>query len=285
MSVTVSSLIDQTRRFLQDWPDTDALTASVASTTTTLSVSDGTAFPKNFHLEIDQEVITVTTTGTGTTVPVRRGTQGTTAASHVTASEVRLRPAFYSVDILQALNAAKDECFPLIYLPVLDISLTTLANTYEYTVPNMSGGDAVPIAYISKLELKATGTTDYQEVREWSIRRAATPKIQFQSTQDAGSTIRIHGFGPFPELTILGSTDTLWPRRAERALVVGAASYLLMSGEAGRVRVDTLATDDREQANRVGSSMSASQNLYQRFRQMVSQAALPPLPRHAKPTF
>jgi hypothetical protein len=77
--------------------------------------------------------------------------------------------------------------------------------------------------------------------------------------------------------------DTLFPRQAEEAIVLYAASYLLGSGEAGRVRVDRGATDKREQANQVGASMRAADRLYQRFLQRRLDAAMAPLPKHIKP--
>lgn len=276
--MTVQELINKTRRMVQDWPDIDVLTASLSSNATLVSVGDGTQYYKNFHVEVDNELMTVATTGTGTTFPVRRGTRGTTAATHVTGSTVLIRPGFPAVQILDALNHALQEAYPLIYKPVLDTSLTTLASTYEYTVP-------LTIKSISKVEMKLSGNTDYSEVRGWSVRRGASSKLQFVNLPEPGATIRVHGFGPFDDMTLSGSTDVQWPDQATVLLPVGAAAYLLMSGEAGRVSTDTLPTDSREAANRPGSSMSIGNALYGRFRSMLLNAAMPPLPKHAKPTF
>jgi hypothetical protein len=288
-TTSLSTFINETRRFLNDWPAADALTASVTSVATTLSVIDATVFAKNFRVEVDQEVMYVTTTGTGTAVPVRRADVGTTATTHASGAVTLLRPSFYAIDLITAINSAIDETFPLIYKPVLDTTLTTAADTYEYTVPNMPGtydGGTIPIPYISRIELKYSGELDYREIRSWTVKRGVTPKIVFRRQQTPSSTIRVHGFGPYPDLvTTLDSIDAQFPNQAKAAIPVGAASYLLMSGEAGRVRVDTLANDDREQANRVGSSMSAAQGLYQRFRRMIDQAAMAPMPRHCKSTF
>lgn len=265
-----------------DWPDIDTLTASIASTTTTISVADGTLYYKNFHLDIDNETLTVAANGSGTTFTARRGAWGSTATVHVSGSEVRIRPRFTSKQILDALNQALDETFPLLYKPVLDTSLSTLSNTFEYTVPNLDG---TPIPYISKIELKLSGFVDFVEVRGWQIRRGSTPKIQFRDVQEAAATIRIHGYGGFPHLTSILDMDALYPARAEGLLPVGAAAALLMAAENRRVGSDTLANDQREQANRVGAAMSASSALYARFRAMTLAAAMPPLPKHAVPTF
>lgn len=288
MPVSAATLIQRTRRFVRDWPDQDVLTASVSDVGTTLTVADGTLFPKNWQLEIDSEVLTVSTTGTGTSVPVRRGARGTTAATHANASVILIRPNFFQTEILDAINAALQECYPLIYQAVSSEYDGILADTYEYNIPNMPGtygGDSIPVPFLSKLEMKFPGQTQYGEIRNYEILRGASPFFKLRFTPDAGTLLRLTGYGPFPDLAIGDSLNAQFPRTAIEALVVGASSFLLMSGEAGRVRVDTLATDDREQANRSGSSMSASAALYQRFRQMLNQAALPPLNRHAKPTF
>jgi hypothetical protein len=56
----------------------------------------------------------------------------------------------------------------------------------------------------------------------------------------------------------------------------------MASGEAGRVRVDRGATDNREEANVTGASMRGSQALYNRFLQRRSDAAMAPMPRHVR---
>lgn len=279
---TCAELINMTRRFVRDWPDQDVLTASLSSTASVVSIADGTIYSKNWQLEFDQETVTTAAAGSGTTVAVRRAARGSTAASHATGTVVLIRPHFSALEILDALNASLTEMYPKVYKPVLDTSLTTLANTFEYTVPNLDG---VPIPYLSKIELKASGTSDYVEVRGWSVRRGATPKIQFRDVQETGATIRVHGFGPFAELAYPDSLSAQFPLNLVKALPVGAASYLLASGEAGRVRADVLATDDREAANRTGSSMSAANALYNRFLRMVANGAPGPLPPHVTPTF
>lgn len=289
MAVSVDDLVKQTRSLVRDWPDEDVTTASLSSNGTTLTIGDGTIYAKNWHIEIDQEVITLAANGSGTTATIRRGSLGTTATTHVTASPILIRPKFFTFEIINALNAAQQDSFPLLYKPVIDTSLTTTSNTFEYTIPNMPGtynGDTIPIQYISMVEMKQTGDTDYGQVREYRIRRGATPKIQFMWEPPSGATVRIHGFGPFPDfLTVIGVVDTLYRKNALNALVVGAASHLSMSGELGRLGIDTLAMDDREQANRVGSSLSVSNSLYGRYRAMLNNASMPRMPIHAVPTF
>jgi hypothetical protein len=286
MATSATTLVNRVRRFVRDNPDYDALTASVSSGGTTLTVADAstTVYSPRWAIEVDQEAMLVRS-GSGTSLTVKRGASGTTAASHASGAAVLIRPQFLSQDILEALNSAIQNSFPLIYRPVLDTSLTTAANTFEYTVPNMPGtynGASIPMPRLSKVELKESGDYDYREVLDWDVLRGTTPKVQFRFEKNASATIRVTGFGPFPDLAFSDSLDALWPVNAEDYLVYYAASYLTASGEAGRVRTDTGAIDNREQANRVGSSMSASNYLFQRAQKRLVDAALPPMPKHVK---
>ena len=283
MAVTAATLIQRVRRYLRDWPELDVLTASVASNGTTITVASGALYAPNWDIEIDNEVLRVTASG-ATSATVVRGQKGSTAASHANSAAVMIRPHFHNIEILDALNAGIDAAFPYVYKPVLDTSLTTTAGTYEYTVPNMPGSGP-PIPYIYKIEVQTTGDTVYRGESAWEIKRGATPKIKFRR-DPAGGTLRVHGFGPFPHLGLSDSTDALWPLQAESWLIEYAGQYLLASGEAGRVRSDVQAVDNREQANRVGSSMSAANAVLQRSRSnLLNSAAMPPMPRHVKATF
>ena len=284
MATTLDVLVQRTRRFVRDFPlAQDALAASITSVATTATVSSGPQFNQsgNQVIEIDYEAFLLKSVSTNT-LTVSRAFAGSAAATHASGAAVLIQPAFMAVEIIDALNATKDECFPLIYKPVLDASLTGDGTTYEFTVPNMPstyGGDSIPIPWLSRIELKENGALDYRPVAYWTIRRGATPKIRFQSPPPIGN-LRIHGYGPFPDWSASSDTvDTLWPKNAERPLITGAAARLLASGEAGRVR--TIGPrDDREAANRVGSSLSTSNALYQRFQFQLRNAAMPPMPPH-----
>lgn len=282
MPTSAATLTQRTRRFVGDFPEYDSLTASVTSSGATLSVADTTIYSTRWPLQIDTEAVLVKALTSGTVLTVLRGHAGTTAASHANSATVLIKPAFLDTEILDALNYALGNTFPYLYTPVLDTSLTTAVNTYEYTVPNLNG---VPIPYLSKVELKEPGDFAYRPVRGWEIRRGATPKIQFRREQTAGATIRVHGYGPFARLTTAGSLDSLFPLDCEDLLVTGAGEYLLSSGEARRVRVDTGVNDQRENANRTGSSMSASNALLSRFERQLLRKAMPPMPKNIKATF
>lgn len=288
MPASAATLIQRTRRFVRDYPDIDSTTASLSSSVTTVPVADTTVYKVGWIIDVDAEAMQVTALASGTNLTVRRGVRGSTAISHGTSATVLARPAFLSVEILDALNGAKDDAYPLVYAPVNDTSLVPDTVTWEFAVPNMPGtygGDSIPIQYISKIELKIAGDLRYREIRDWTVKRASSPLIVFRRAPLSGS-LRVHGFGQLPDLTSV--TDTLnaaVPKHIERILPLGAASELLASGEAGRVRTIAGAVDDREQANRAGSSISLSNTLYGRWRAKVQAAPMPPMGPHVVSVF
>lgn len=283
MSISAVSLYQRTRRYLRDYRDYDSLTAALTDTTgTTVTVADTSIYAARWPIEVDQETMIIRSITNATTMVVERGACGSTAATHLNAAPVLIRPAFYGVEILDALNEGIQACYPLIYKRVVDTSLTITANTWEYTVPNMPGtynGDTIQIPRIKLIEIQEPGVVPYFPTEAWSLRRGVQGghKIKFLNLETTGALVRIEGYGPFPDLTgFSDSLDASWPKPAVYLPTMYAASSLLMSGEAGRVRQSSGAVDTREQANRVGSSMAAGQALMQRFYLELSRSAMEP---------
>lgn len=282
---TVNTLVQRTRRFLGDWPSNDTITASLSSSGTSMSVATASDYFKGWLLEIDSEVLKVATSATtGTSVSILRGQYGTTAATHASSATVLVRPEFTQIEILDQLNAGLKAVWPYIYQDILDTSLTTVADTYEYTVPSVSSS----ITYIPRIygiDLKRSGETNYKPIRRWEIRRGSTPKIMFPADLDAGGTLRVRGYAPFDDLALADSLPSAFPIQSEELLPLYAAQALLTSGEARRARVNTLPQDAREQANKPGASMAAANSLYQRFQQRLMATAMSPMSKHVRKVF
>lgn len=289
MSISATSLYQRTRRYLRDFRDLDSLTAALTDTTgTTVNVADSTLYAVRWPIEVDQETMLVRAQASATTLTVERGAYGSTAATHTIGTMIQIRPAFYGVEILDALNEGIQACYPLIYKRVIDTSLTILANVWEYTIPNMPGtysGDTIQIPRISMVEVQEPGVVPFFPTDAWSLRRgvAGGNKIKFWNLMTPGAAVRISGWGPFPDLATFAATlDSSWPQQANYLPPLYAAASLLMSGEAGRVRLTAGAVDNREQANRAGSSMDAGKNLMQRFYRELSMSEMPPPMPHVK---
>jgi hypothetical protein len=283
LATTLDTLVVRTRRFLRAYPAAqDALTVSITNSATTITIANTALTAVHQTLEVDYETMLVTSISNTTTATVIRGYRGSTPATHAANAPVLIRPGYDAVEIIDALNESKDSMYPYVYRPVLDTSLTPNNITYEFTVPNMPGtygGDTIPIPLISRIDLLVTGDVSYKRVDTWRIQRAATPLIVFRRAPVQG-TLRIHGFGPFPDLTAATDTvDPLFPKNAERVLPIGAAVALLGSGEAGRSRNDTGARDDREAANKPGNAISLANQLERRFEKDLARVAQPPLPK------
>lgn len=280
---TVANLVQRTRRLIGDWPDRDSLSASISSSGTTATVADSSIYVENHALELEDEALIIRDIPAGgVTLTVARGRYGSTAVSHANSTTVLINPRFRSVDILDALNAGQQACWPYIYQPVTNTTLTTTASTYEYNVPSVGTGQSQAIPYIYRVDIQESGETKYRERKDWEIISAATRVLRFKRTQPAGATLRLYGYASFADLTLSGSTATAFPVQAENPLCAYAAAYLLQSAEAQRVRVDTGTIDNREQANRVGASASAAAQLMARFYREIQQIGMPPMTRHVR---
>ena len=287
MSITAVALYQRTRRYLRDYRDFDSLTAALTDTTsTTVTVADSGIYQVRWPIDVDQETMMVRALASSTTLTVERGAFGSTAATHLNGATVLIRPGFYGVEIIDALSEGIQACYPLIYKPIIDTSITIQSNVWEYTVPNMPGtynGDSVPIPAISTIEIQEPGVVPYFPTAAYAIVRGATPIIKFFNLQTPGAKVRIRGYGSFPDLADYTSTlDALWPKQANYLPPLYAAASLLMSGEAGRVRISSGAVDNREQANRVGASLQAGASLMGRFQAELRSSGMPPIPKHIR---
>lgn len=283
MPASLSTLVTRTRSFLRDWPDNDTITASVASSGTTLTVADATDYADNWALEIDSEVLVCTSTASsGTSVSVARARRGTTAASHASGSVILVRPTFFTYEIIDALNAGIEAAFPLIYRRVVDETLTGSAEVYEYVIPDMPGHPGYVLPYLEKIYLKESSETAFRLTNAWELVRGATPKIKFRRALDGDETIRLIGYGPLPRLVALSDTlDAQFPPHAETALVEYAAGYLMASKETEpEGRADTSNAD--AYAAMFQNPMRTSNALMQRYYNRIGQASMPPPGRHVR---
>jgi uncharacterized membrane protein YgcG len=282
MATSAATLIQRCRRFMGDYGTTDTLTVSLSASATSMTVTDSTIYSARWIVQVDNELLYTKGTPTSVAVSIGRGHQGTTAASHANSSVLTIQPAFSDQEYLDALNEAVDASFPMLYQRVQDESLTAVVATdWEYTIPNLNGA---PIPYIAKVWVLETGDTQYREKRDWSVIRGATPILVFNRSETG--TVRIDGYGPFPSFSSTSSTvSAQWPQSADSFLVEYACQRLLTSGEARRVRQDVGMPDQRENATRTGSSMSAANALFSRADTLLRKCAMAPMPRPIKPTF
>ena len=273
MATTATQLVQRVRRFLGDWPELDSATASISSSGTALTVADTTKYAVNWPIQLDQEVMLVRALASGTSLTVARGARGSTAVSHSTGTTVLVRQQFSDIEILDAVNAGIDATFPFYYKSVLDTSLTADGSSYEYTIP-------AGLTWLSKVEIKESGSPYYYRIDGWTVKRAASPVLQF-ATPPIQGTIRLWGYGPLPQLADFNaSLDTLWPAWGDDPLIEYASQRLLMSAESQRVRLNAGPQDDAQSPPRQGVTAQVAGQLLQRFQMRLQQQPMPPMPRH-----
>ncbi len=285
-NTSVATLVAQVRRYVRDWSDQDAITASLSSGGTTVTVADTTiGYVKNQTIEVEQEAMIVRAVAGSTTLTVARGAFGSTAATHASGSDVLIRPQWTTIQVIDAINDAIQASYPWVYQEVMDSSTIIVTGTYEYAVPYMPGtygGDQIFIPRIYGIDiLDPAGATVMPYVPMsggWNIRRDITaPKIKINYLENPGATLRVRGYGPFPDVAYGGALHAAFPRNLTLALKEYAGAVLLASGEAGRLRTDTGLMDTREAAQRVGASMSASTAMESRFQRRIANCGIPPM--------
>lgn len=273
MATTATTLVSRVRRFLNDWPDLDQLTVDMNSSGTTATVADTSKYAVNWRFQVGQEIMRITAIPSSQNLTVIRGAFGTTPAAHSTGDTILIRPAFSDLEILDAVNAGINATFPYYYKAVLDTSLTADGSSYEYTVP-------AGLTYLAKVETRESGSPYYYRIDGWTVKRGATPTLQF-ATPPIQGTLRCWGFGPFPQLVdVNDSLDVQWPSWGDDPLLEYASQRLLMSAEARRVRADAGPQDDAQAQARQGVASAAASGLLQRFQLRLSQQPMAPMPRH-----
>lgn len=288
-TVSAQELIQRTRRYVRDWPDGDTISASVSQFATQITLTGLSGAAGNWPIELEEgtssgnETMILRGLVSGNTYNVERGAYGSTAVAHVAGAPVLIRPGFFTIEILDAVNAAIQACYPRIYQEVVDTSVTIQSGVYEYDIPNMPGsygGDSIPIPRLSTVEIQYAATAPWTTVRAWNVVRGATPILKLTYLEGASALLRLRGYGPFPDLAFSDSLNAQWPRNFVQPIVEMAASMLTASGEAGRARQDVGARDDREAANKPGNSMSVATQLEARFLRRLATVNVPPMQPH-----
>lgn len=103
-SYTFGSLVNEVIMRLEDASAVTSLGAAISDTTgTSVNLADYTTVAANTRIEVDSEVMLVTSADANP-VTVKRGFAGTTAATHSNGAEVRRDPRFTRANIKNAIN-------------------------------------------------------------------------------------------------------------------------------------------------------------------------------------
>ncbi len=259
MTTTAASLIEQVRSRLLDYGNgAVTLAAAVSDTTgTSVSLSSIADISPRQVLMVDNELLEVIETFAGTppTATVIRGARGSTAATHTSATTVRIDPVYGNHEYLRFLNQALDASFPSLYSISDSHATAVAADTWEYDIPTTC-------AILARIEIE-TSTTDVFELnRNWGYQDHNTIVLKDAATLTVGRAIRFIGYAKFDAMTISGNLDTDFPESNATAieyLVVKAVAHALRGRQAPIARRDSFLgiTDSFQVAQPFMSTLSA----------------------------
>ena len=159
-------------------------------------------------IEIDVELME--TTGKDRVgVTVARGMYGTTAATHASGSLAIVRPRYTNEQILASINEALFIISSNYPRTVVNETLTTLDETYEYTLPTEGAGTGTYFG-LTRVEIESSIEDKFIEITNWDtiegITPFAKPLLRIKGSLPSGRAIRLHLLQSWPELAIGDAT-------------------------------------------------------------------------------
>lgn len=239
---TLSSLIGEVRRWIEDMPAQDTLTGSVTATQTTLPVANLNLWPFGARVEIDDEMVYVTSDQTGLSGPgnvtVVRGFVWTTAATHASGVACYRDVRFLKANVREAVNIVIHDWCSFYFPQLVEDTVTGgTANPIKWFVP--APADALAIV---RVYWQIPGFSRYVDVPVTNLRfypqadinasgsnLGATGALGFEMYEQPlpGRIIKVLYEKRWPYLT--ADTDTVpvdFPEEAQDLVVQGAAHYL-----------------------------------------------------------
>ena len=142
-------------------------------------------------------------------------------------ADIRLGQYSY-IDKLRSINDAIQETFPTLHRPIVDTSIISVTNTYEYNLPtNLAMGE------VSKIFWEDGGTTNTTAQQFWSLiygwrilDDGSQKKFRLPFNPTNAITFRLEGIAPFS--TLAGSSNSIeTDLERELALLTAYAEYKL----------------------------------------------------------
>lgn len=230
-------------RELNDFGEEDWLDASLDNSATTFTATDSLfkQYKIGTTIEIDEELMRITATATSTTVAIRRGVRGTTAATHSDNEIIRISPKYFQAEIKTYINACIES--ELQTDTVNDATTTTAAETYFFDLPAAINADNLRSVFVRSSNTDASARTEDKLVGWWVNRgqgTAGVDQIEFPYVvSPAGLYIKYVYRTNFTFLTSDSDTcDLPVNATAHRLPVLYACAQLLRIKDAHRNRRD-----------------------------------------------
>lgn len=274
---TFSSLIDEVVTSLQGWGvNTDqmaTLSADITSTDLTFNVDESNIVSRGI-IEIDEELIWVNTSQNGSLVVPAwgRGWKGTTPVSHTLGTAVYVSPTYPRSIVSREVNNAIRAVYPTLFA-VTTTEFTIDPTRWQYELPSS-------VENVLAVEWKWDSINGWRLLNGYEVTHAANttdfPSGKMLSISDplwGGVTVRVT-YSKQPTLLSAGSdlfTATGLPASTRDVVVYGATSRLLPWLDAGRLPVETVATDTQDQTKPVGNAISVGRELRSLYAVRIAQ--------------
>jgi len=225
--------------------------------------------PHDSILEIDSELILVSTVSGSTVTAQERGYLETDPATHASGSRVYVTPQYPRKVLFNALNTLLGDLWTQ--------GVYVLASTSSYTY-SKSAALSMPSGckrIVSVLQSRYTDQTRYKRFvkgRHYEVFPEFTPiKMQFLGGGVTDRAVLISyckevtaASSEADNLTTLGVPSALQPH-----LTLGLAGYLLQSREIPRVQLEEIRTLLATQGVQVGAALNVGQSLYNQYLRYV----------------
>lgn len=274
---TFGSLVDETITSLQGWGvNTDqmaTLNQPIDADDLVLQVSEANIVSRGI-IEIDEEVIWVQTAQNGQlSVPVwGRGWKGTTAAAHAAGAAVYVSPTYPRAIVSREINNSIRALYPMVY-GIGTHEITLDPTRWQYELP-------ADVEIVVNVEWKWDNLDGWNRLKSWDVTHSANttdfPSGKMLSLSDplmSGITVRVT-YSKQPSL-LVNSTDpfsnTGLPATCRDLVVYGAASRLLPWLDAGRLPVDTVASDALDSTKPVGNAIAVGREIRTLYARRLSE--------------
>ena len=162
-------LIESVIRKLEDFGTQDVLNGTITDSATTFICTDSAfeQYCKGVVIEMNQEKMMVTANPSSTTITVRRGIEGTTAAAHSDGVLIRIKPNFGQMEILELIDTCIES--EVQKKNVDDTTTTTDGTVYLYDMPTGITEETLIAAFIRSSATDSTARYDARRITRYKI--------------------------------------------------------------------------------------------------------------------
>lgn len=282
MAFTAGDLIEDVLSEMQGSLDEEQVTqlvGSIGPTDLSFNVSTARGVALGISpgvVEIDQELLYVSTVSGTTATVAFRGFKRTTAASHSDGARVTSQPQFSRAKVLDAINQACQRVYPMVFA-VRNYESTTTVPVITYDLPD----DAVRV--VKAAWQLPDGTKRWVSVDRWKMSQGGGTQfgdglngitVDVADVLPAGRPIQfLYAARPtaLAAETDVFTTTTGLPASMRDVIKLGAVVDLLPSQELSRLQQSSVEQQNRSQLVAPSAALTSSRYLEQKFQQRLAE--------------